>query len=142
MTQLRTINATDLANLSKALVGFDRLVQSRANSTPSNYPPYNLIRYDEINYAIELAVAGFSKEDIAIEVDHNILTISGEHKTKIESSEWEYLHRGLASRNFVVQFPLAEFMEVHSAEVKDGMLKISVEYVVPEAHKPRQIVIN
>lgn len=141
MTQLKTINAADLANLSKALVGLDRLVQARSNSAPSNYPPYNLIRYDEINYAIELAVAGFSKEDIVIEVDQNILTIRGEHDTSLPEGT-EFLHRGLASRNFVVEFPLAEFMEVNGAEVKDGMLKISVEYVVPEAHKPRQIEIK
>ena len=141
MTQIRTISAADLAYLNKAIVGFDRLTQARSNSSPSNYPPYNLIRYDEINYAIEIAVAGFSKEDIFIEVNQNILTIKGEHDTSLPVGI-EFLHRGLASRNFVVEFPLAEFMEVNGAEVKDGMLKISVEYVVPEAHKPRQIEIK
>lgn len=141
MTQLRTISTAELANLSKALIGFDRIVNSRSNSAPSNYPPHNIIKYDEINYAIELAVAGFSKENIFIEVDQNILTIKGDHNTTLPEGT-EFLHRGLALRNFVVEFPLAEFMEVKNAEVKDGMLKILVEYVVPEKHKPRQISIK
>lgn len=141
MTQLRTITAAELANLSKALVGFDRMVNARANSSQSNYPPHNIIRYTETDYAIELAVAGFSREDISIEVDQNIITIRGEHDTSLPEGT-EFIHRGLAARNFVTEFPLVEFMEVRGAVVKDGMLKISVEYVVPEAHKPRQIEIK
>ena len=141
MAQIKTINTAELANLSKALVGFDRIVNSRSNTTPSNYPPHNIIKVDETNYAIELAVAGFSKEDIFIEVDQNILTIRGVHDTIVPDGT-EFLHRGLAFRNFVVEFPLAQFMEVHDAIVKDGVLKIAVEYIIPETHKPRQISIN
>ena len=141
MTQIRTLDTTSLANLSRALVGFDRILNARLNATPTNYPPHNILKYDETNYGIELAVAGFSKNDISVEVDQNILTIKGEHAYVLNEGA-EFLHRGLASRNFVVEFPLAEYMEVRGAEVKDGMLKIAVEYIVPEALKPRQIEIK
>ena len=132
MVAIKTITSTDL-------VGSDRL---KVNSAPSNYPQHNNLRYDDTNYSIELAVAGFSKDEINVQVEHNILTISGERYDRPEEAAWEYLHRGLASRNFVVQFPLAEFMEVCGAEVTNGLLKISLEYVVPDSLKPRQIKIK
>ena len=141
-TQIRTIDTQTLANLSKALVGFDRIFNARLNATPSNYPPHNIVKYNDTHYEIEVAVAGFSKEEIYIEVDQNLLTIRGEHIILENAEPVEYLHRGLAARNFLVEFPLAEFMEVGSASVKDGMLRISIEYVVPEALKPRQIEIK
>lgn len=137
-TQLRTIDASALANLSRVLVGVDRILNTRPTS--SNYPPHNIVKYDENHYGIEVAVAGFSKEEISIIVDQNVLTVRGEHVS--ESSDIEYLHRGVALRNFVVEFPLAEYMEVGEASVKDGMLRIFVNYVMPEALKPRQIEIK
>jgi molecular chaperone IbpA len=140
-TQLRTIDTQTLANLSKALVGFDRMFNARLNATPNNYPPHNIIKYDDNHYGIEIAVAGFSKEEINVSVDQNVLTIRGEHTLNVEL-DVEFLHRGLAARNFIVEFPLAEYMEVRNAEVIHGMLKISIEYIVPEALKPRQIEIK
>jgi len=140
MANERTLDTATLASLSRALVGVDRLVNNRLTAQ-SNYPPHNILKYNETNYSIELAVAGFSKDEINVEIDQNILTITGVHKDNDESS-WEYLHRGLASRNFVVRFPLAEYMEVNGAEVKDGLLRIALEYVVPEELKPRQIEIK
>ena len=139
MAQLKTITPADIANLSRALVGIDRL---RVNTAPSNYPPHNILKYDETNYSIELAVAGFNKNEISVEIDHSILTITGDHLDRTEEVTWEYLHRGLAARNFVVQFPLAEYMEVKGAEVKDGLLRVSLEYVLPESLKPRRIEIK
>lgn len=139
--QLRTITSLDAAALSRALVGFDRIISSKLNSTQSNYPPHNILKYNETNYGIELAVAGFSKEEIKITVDQNILSINGERTNPI-SEGIEFLHRGLAARNFVVEFPLAEFMEVREAEVNNGILRISVEYIVPDELKPRQIEIK
>jgi len=132
MAAIKTITSTDL-------VGFDRL---KVNAAPSNYPPHNILRYNDTSYSIELAVAGFSKDEIGVQVEHNILTITGEHKDRSEEESWEYLHRGLAARNFVVQFPLAEYMEVKGAEVKDGLLRVSLEYVLPESLKPRRIEIK
>lgn len=142
MTQLRTIDAQALANLNRALVGFDRIFNDRFFETrTSNYPPYNIVKYSENHYGIEVAVAGFDKSEITVSVDQDQLTITGKNMVT-ESEQKEYLHRGLAARDFEQTFTLAEYMEVRGAEVKDGMLKISIERVVPEALKPRQIEIK
>ncbi len=140
MTQLRTINTADLANLSRALVGFDRYF-SAPHHQNSNYPPHNIVKYNENQYGIEVAVAGFSKDEITVEVDQDQLTITGTKAIDVNDSK-EYLHRGLAARDFEQTFTLAEYMEVRGAEVKDGMLKIQIERIVPEALKPRQIEIK
>jgi len=140
MTQLRTINTADLANLSRALVGFDRYF-SAPHHQNSNYPPHNIVKYNENQYGIEVAVAGFSKDEITVEVDQDQLTITGTKAIDVNDSK-EYLHRGLAARDFDQTFTLAEYMEVRGAEVKDGMLKIQIERIVPEALKPRQIEIK
>ena len=141
MNQLRTINAADFANLNRALVGFDRYFNGHFPNTNGNYPPHNIVKYDETHYGIEVAVAGFSKEEITVEVDQDQLTVKG-RKLNQADSRFEYLHRGLAARDFEQTFTLAEYMEVHAAEVKDGMLVIELERVVPEALKPRQILIK
>jgi len=141
MTQLRTIDAAHLANLSRALVGFDRYFNGHFSNTNGNYPPHNIVKYDESHYGIEIAVAGFSKEEITVEVDQDQLTVRGEHNVPADP-EYQYLHRGLAARDFEQTYTLAEYMEVRGAEVKDGMLKIEIERIVPEALKPRQIEIK
>ena len=140
MTQLRTIDTAALAQLSKALVGFDRYFTAPHHQN-GNYPPHNIVKYDETHYGIEVAVAGFSREEITVEVDQDQLTVKG-RKLNQADERFEYLHRGLAARDFEQTFTLAEYMEVHAAEVKDGMLVIEIERVVPEALKPRQIVIK
>ena len=139
-TALRTIDAASLANLSRALVGFDRYFNNQFPNTNGNYPPHNIVKYDDTHYGIEVAVAGFSKEEITVEVDQDQLMITG--KKSSTNADVEYLHRGLAARDFEQQFTLAEYMEVKGAEVKDGMLKIEIERIVPEALKPRQIAIK
>lgn len=139
MTQLRTIDATALANLSRALVGFDRYFTTNQLQN-GNYPPHNIVKYSDNQYGIEVAVAGFTKEEITVEVDQDQLMITG--KRSSASADVEYLHRGLAARDFEQTFTLAEYMEVKGAEVKDGMLKIQIERIVPEALKPRQIEVK
>ena len=143
MTQLRTIDAQALANINRALVGFDRIFNDRFFNTSqtSNYPPHNVVKYTENLYGIEIAVAGFSKEDIRVEVDQDQLTVTGTKSVDGYDNK-EYLHRGLAARDFQQSYTLAEYMEVKGAEVKDGMLKISIERIVPEALKPRNIEIK
>lgn len=139
MTQLRTIDTATLAGLSRALVGFDRYfnVPQQANG---NYPPHNIVKYSENFYGIEVAVAGFSKDEVTVEVDQDQLTIRGQ---KVPTDpEVTFLHRGLAARDFEQVFTLAEYMNVRGAEVKDGMLKIEIERIVPEALKPRQIEVK
>jgi molecular chaperone IbpA len=141
MQQLRTVDAAALAQLSRALVGFDRYFSNPHQSqTSGNYPPHNIVKYDETHYEIEVAVAGFSKKEITIEVDQDQLTIRG-NKAPIDP-EVTFLHRGLATRDFEQTFTLAEYMQVKGAEQMDGMLKITIERVVPEALKPRQIAIK
>lgn len=142
MTQLRTIDAQALAHLNRALVGFDRVFNDKffQGNQNGNYPPYNIVKYNDSEYGIEVAVAGFSKEEIIVEVDQDQLTITG--KKLADSDGKEFLHRGLAARDFEQTFTLAEYMNVTGAEVKDGMLKISIERIIPEALKPRQIEIK
>jgi len=125
-------------------VGFDDLFdhfnnQLEIKQTPS-YPPYNINRIDDLNYQIEMALAGFSKNDIDIKYADNQLTIKsvdGEDK-----KEKETLHRGISKRKFSRTFTLAEDMKVNGAELKDGMLLIELEKIVPEEKKPRTIDIK
>ena len=140
MTQLRTIDTAALAQLSKALVGFDRYFTAPHHQN-GNYPPHNIVKYSDSAYGIEVAVAGFSKEEVTIEVDQDQLTIRGV-KTSLDEGTIEYLHRGLAARDFEQTFTLAEYMEVRGAKVADGMLQIDIQRIVPEALKPRQIEIK
>ena len=141
MTQLRTINAADLAQLSRALVGFDRYF-SAPHHQNGNYPPHNIVKYSDDTYAIEVAVAGFSKDEVTVEVDQDQLTIRGIKNRSNTDVGVEYLHRGLAARDFEQTFTLAEYMEVRGAKVENGMLQIDIQRLVPEALKPRQIEIK
>jgi molecular chaperone IbpA len=140
MTQLRTIDTAALANLSRALVGFDRYFTAPHHQN-GNYPPHNIVKYSDDSYGIEVAVAGFSKEEVTVEVDQDQLTIRG-IKTRATEGTVEYIHRGLAARDFEQTFTLAEYMTVRGAEVKDGMLRIDIERIIPEALKPRRIEIK
>ena len=110
MTQLRPVDAQALANMSKVLVGFDRIFNDRFFTAPqTNYPPHNIVKYSEDNYAIEVAVAGFTKEEISVSVDQDQLSISGiKHRQGGDNADVEYLHRGLAARDFEQIFRLAE----------------------------------
>lgn len=141
MTQLRTIDTAALAQLSRALVGFDRYF-SVPHHQNGNYPPHNIVKYNDRTYGIEVAVAGFAKDEVTVEVDQDQLTIRGIKHRVTEESEVEYLHRGLAARDFEQTFTLAEYMEVVGARVEDGMLHIDIQRVVPEALKPRQVEVK
>lgn len=105
----------------------------------TNYPPHNLIKINEDNYKIELAVAGFSKADIEVSLKDNELTVFG---NKEDSEDTSFVHKGIASRNFRKIFALGEYIEVVGAEMKDGLLVISLERNVPEAQKPKTIKIK
>jgi molecular chaperone IbpA len=135
----------DTTALNRALVGFDRIFDDFehrfASQISNNYPPYNVVRYDEDNYGIELAVAGFSKDEITVQLDQNQLVVNGEH-IGTEQTGIEYLHRSLAARNFTRAFALAEFIEVDGVTIKDGVLKIKLKRVIPEQLKPRMIQIK
>lgn len=142
---MNALTRFDTQALNRALVGFDRLFDtfdSRfANQLNTNYPPYNVVKTDDDHYAVEVAVAGFKRDEITVEVDGDQLTIKGESSTANESTARQYLHKGLSSRDFVRQFSLAEHMIVKGAEIKDGILAITIERVIPEDKKPRLIDI-
>jgi molecular chaperone IbpA len=138
--QLRALNPADLAQISRALVGFDQYFNNPRLQN-SNYPPHNIVKYSDSAYAIEVAVAGFSREEITVEVDQAQLVVRGVQATADVDSK-EYLHRGLASRDFEQSWTLAEYMEVKGAEVKDGMLIVHIERIVPDALQPRKIEIK
>jgi len=144
MTQMARFDTNSLAQLNRALVGFDRLFdgfETRfANQLQNNYPPHNIIKTDETHYAIQIAVAGFSKSDIHVEVEQEILTVRGESMTSEYPAD-AYLHRGLSSRNFERSWQLAEHMVVKGAEIQDGVLTVTLEYVIPEEKKARVIDI-
>jgi molecular chaperone IbpA len=139
--QLRAIDPAHLANLSRALVGFDTIFNQHLQQQNGNYPPHNIVKYSDSEYAIEVAVAGFSKDEITVEIDQDQLIVRG-IQLKDETTTKEYLHRGLASRDFEQSYTLAEYMEVKDAEVKDGMLIIKIERIIPEALQPRKIEIK
>lgn len=130
--------------LSRALVGFDTMFDQMerrfANSVSNNYPPHNIIKLDENQYAIQLAVTGFDKTEISVTVESNVLVIKGESLTTEYDTE-QYLHRSLATRDFVKEFPLAEHIEVVGAETKNGMLTVKLIRNIPESAKPRIIDI-
>jgi len=118
---------------------FDRLNSIQKTNSKVAYPPYNVLKYSEDNYSLELAVAGFKKDEIDVTVKDGSLVISGE---KLEAEVEDYfLYRGIATRKFTRSFALGEFMEVEKADIENGILSITINRVVPEEKKPRQIKI-
>ena len=137
---MRTI---DLSPLYRSVVGFDRLadlLDAASSEAATGYPPYNIERTGENAYRIELAVAGFRGEDLAIEVKENLLTVQGRKPANEEARS--FLHRGLAERNFERRFQLADYVVVSEASLADGLLSISLVRELPEALKPRRIEIS
>ena len=133
----------DLSPLYRSAIGFDRLANLvdnalRTDAQPS-YPPYNVERLDENNYQITMAVAGFSRAEIDIEVENDTLKIVGS-KQKVEPAK-TYLHRGIGTRDFEHRFQLAEHVKVVSAALDNGLLSISLAREIPETMKPRKISI-
>ncbi len=141
MTQLTRF---DTQALNRALVGFDRIFDDMerryANQVSNNYPPYNVSKLQENLYEIEMAVTGFEKNEIKVTVEQNELSIVGAREKDTEVTV-EYLHRGLALRDFERKFTLAEHMKIVSASIKNGILQIRIERIIPEEMKPRVIDI-
>jgi molecular chaperone IbpA len=139
---MRTI---DFAPLYRSTVGFDRLFDlldsaSGFDSDAVAYPPYNIERLTENEYRITMAVAGFTQDDIKIDVKEQSLTVRGDKKP--EEKERQFLHRGIAARAFERRFQLADHVEVRGADLKDGLLHIDLMRNVPERLKPRTIPIG
>ena len=134
----------DLSPLLRSSVGFDvfdNIFDSVFNLNESNtsYPPYNILKSDN-NYTISLAVAGFSKDEIDVSLQENELVIKG--VARDQNEKIEFLHRGIAGRNFERKFRLADTIKVSDASYEDGLLNIYLEREIPEHQKPRKIKIN
>jgi molecular chaperone IbpA len=137
---MRTI---DFSPLYRSVVGFDRLaslLETAAADAATGYPPYNIERTDENAYRIDIAVAGFRPDELDVEVKENLLTVTGRKTANDESKQ--FLHRGLAERNFERRFQLADYVIVSDANLADGLLSISLKRELPEALKPRSVPIS
>lgn len=133
----------DLPTIHRATIGFDRLFDELdrqfENSKTVGYPPYNIVQINDDEYMISLAVAGFGMDNLDITQEGNILTVQG---AQYEPDTINYLHKGIASRNFRRQFTLANHVEVENAHLELGMLNIHLVRNVPEELQPKTIKIN
>jgi molecular chaperone IbpA len=140
-----TLRSIDIPSIHKFGIGFDsmldELMRVSSAQTTSNYPPHNVIKTGDNTVTIEMAVAGFDDGEVSISIENNVLTIQGSQMNS-EPVNYEYLHRGLSSRNFEQNFRLAEHVEVKDATIKNGILTVLLEREVPEEKKPRNIAIN
>lgn len=152
-----TNDVFNISNLNKHFVGFDKMLttlnnvqdtytKAIVNNTP-NWPPYNIVKIDDNNYTIELAVAGFGKHNLDIEMANNTLVVKGgflsvDEMASESTNPIQYLWKGIADRMFTRKFTLADTVEVKNAELVNGMLKIFLENVIPEEKKPKKVDIK
>jgi len=133
----------DFTPLFRSAIGFDRMVrnlESAYRSDAGGYPPYNIEVRGEDRYLISMAIAGFSGDDLDIEVKENVLRVAGAKKDSDDNRV--FLHRGIANRSFERTFQLADHVRVEGAAMKDGMLHIELVREIPETMKPRRIEIR
>jgi molecular chaperone IbpA len=129
-------------------IGFDRffgeieqILNDTSTQTRQTYPPHNIVKLDDNKYLVELAVAGFNKKEITVKIVDGVLEIRGT-KNPHEDEGTEYLHKGIGTRDFLKSIRLADTVEVRGAEIKDGILRIALENVIPDHKKPREIEIG
>ena len=145
MVSINTTNWNDFVSafpqIESRLIGFDRVFDAvqRVNTAESNFPPYNIKKVDDENYEIQIALAGFSKSELDITVEDGNLIVKGE---QAETSKTEYLHKGIAERNFTRTWSLAESVKVAGSELKDGVLTINLVNKIPDELKPQSIKIK
>ncbi len=137
----------DFAPLYRTTVGFDHLASlldsvTNADRSQPAYPPYNIELLEKDKYRITMAVAGFTEEDIELQSENNTLTVAANKAGKVGEIGRNYLHQGIAERNFKRQFKLADHVKVVSATLANGLLHVELAREIPEAMKPRAIPIN
>ena len=139
----------DTANFDRFFVGADRLAKTLAdnaawiaNNAATSYPPFNLKKVDDNKYVIEMALAGFTKQDVEITLEDDKLIIKGGVSADTKDDKAEFLHCGIASRNFTRQFTLADNVEINNAEMLNGILKVWLNHIIPESNKPKKIEIK
>jgi molecular chaperone IbpA len=142
-----TLGRISFGPLAHTTLGFEKffddvekLLSADIQKATTSFPPHNILKLDDTRYIVELAVAGFGKNEIDISVQDGTLTIKGEKQDK--ESEATYLHRGIGTRSFTKTLTVADTIEVKGAEFKDGILRIGLENIVPEHKKPRKIEIG
>ncbi len=139
------MSRTDFTPYRRTTVGFDRLFDllegQVRNNAGDNYPPFNIERRGDDNYRITLAVAGFRPQDLDITAQQNLLVIQGK-KRDDEEVAGQMLHVGIANRGFERRFELADYVRVDNADLSDGLLVIDLVREVPEAMKPKKIMVN
>jgi molecular chaperone IbpA len=138
------MNNIDFTPLYRSTIGFDRLASMldnamRSEVSPGGYPPYNIEVLEDDHYSITLAVAGFEKDDVDIDVEKGVLTVRGR---KGEDKQRNYLYQGIANRAFERKFNLADYVEVTGARLNHGLLTIELVKEIPEAMKPKKIAIQ
>ena len=147
-----TKNLSIFNNLRPITVGFDNMFDhfehmmddSFFRGTMGNFPPYNIVKTGENTYDVELALAGFNKKDIEVEFKENLLTVKSKKEDKAEDTDEDgnVIHRGISKRMFSKSFTIASDVEVKGAELKDGLLKVSMERIIPEHKKAKTIEIK
>ena len=139
-------SAFDFSPFRRSTVGFDRLFDMLENNnlgqTQENYPPFDLIKKGENDYCIQLAVAGFTRDEIDITAQQNVLLVSGRKSDETDEKSGDFIYRGIANRSFERRFALADHIQVKGADLKDGLLSIELVREIPEAMKPRKIDIG
>jgi molecular chaperone IbpA len=139
---MRTV---DFSPLHRSFIGFDHLASlidaANRNEKQSGFPPYNIELLAENNYRITMAVAGFTESELAIESENNTLKVTGTKADK-DKVERNFIHQGIAERNFERKFQLGDHVKVIGADMENGLLHIDLEREIPEAMKPRQIKIG
>ena len=143
-------NLSIFNNLRPITVGFDDMFDhfehmmddSFFRGTMGNFPPYNIVKTGENTYDVELALAGFNKKDIEIEYKENVLTVKSKKQEETKDEDGNIIHRGISKRMFSKSFTIANDVEVKGAELKDGLLKVSMERIIPEHKKAKLIDIK
>ena len=142
---MNNLTTFDINKFTPYAVGFDRIFDHLINhshnmATSTGFPPYNIVKHDEYEFSIEMALAGFSKEDIEVVVEDGTITVKSAYDDKIENAE--VLHRGISQKKFTRKFTIADDIEVKGAELSNGLLEIKLERIIPEHKKPKVIKIK
>ena len=143
-------NLSIFNNLRPITVGFDNMFDhfehmmddSFFRGTMGNFPPYNIVKTGENTYDVELALAGFSKKDIEVEYKENLLSVKSKKQEEVKDDDGNVIHRGISKRMFSKSFTIANDVEVKGAELKDGLLKVTLERIIPDHKKAKTIEIK
>ena len=151
MTKLEFSKLFDMPSMDKLLVGYEPMFRRLEEAHESlskvipNYPPYNIVKVDDNKYVIEMAVAGFGKSNLDIEIQDGTLVVSGQSQLADMYEEGinnTYIYKGIADRNFTRKFSIADTVEIKNADLINGMLKIWLENIIPDTKKPKKVDIN